>query len=545
MLRSRQTLLCLTAIFLAACSSDSIHEKVLNELDEVLKKNETYDNYFRQRADVLKQLKGKDTEPAHAYEINRKLAEEYEAYSLDSTLFYLSENQKIAGMLGDPEKKIETDLLIAHEYIMTGYHIEASDILTTYSKVKIPEHLRILYFDVCHTFAGELMSYYQNKAVQHDMYIQRVSYRDSLLKYVEPQSFKYYELMSELAMDNGDRELRLSYLDSMVFVSPLNSHDYAKACYFYSIAMESDKEKLNWMAKSAIADIMCATKDYASLIDLSRLLFEIGDVDRAFHYTADFCLPDALFFNGKLRPWQIVRFFPELEKAYVEKAGRQKNIMKVSVVVTSALLALLVFVTAVLIRRHRILVRTRAKLEESYSEIERRNIELENINSRLHKLNESLKETDTVKQEYIALFLSILSENINENRQYKNHVLKYIRRGNEKYLADEIEALPPIDDDIQRFYKMFDETFVKLYPGFVEKFNELLVEGEAIFPKGNDILSPELRIFALIKLGINDSSKIASLLHYSSNTIYNYRAKIKNKAKGDRDRFEEAVKAIV
>lgn len=331
----------------------------------------------------------------------------------------------------------------------------------------------------------------------------------------------------------------------MVFVSPLNSHDYAKACYFYSIAMESDKEKLNWMAKSAIADVMCATKDYASLIDLSRLLFEIGDVDRAFHYTADFCLPDALFFNGKLRPWQIVRFFPELEKAYVEKAGRQKNIMKVSVVVTSALLALLVFVTAVLIRRHRILVRTRAKLEESYSEIERRNIELENINSRLHKLNESLKETDTVKQEYIALFLSILSENINENRQYKNHVLKYIRRGNEKYLADEIEALPPIDDDIQRFYKMFDETFVKLYPVFVEKFNELLVEGEAIFPKGNDILSPELRIFALIKLGINDSSKIASLLHYSSNTIYNYRAKIKNKAKGDRDRFEEAVKAIV
>lgn len=116
--------------------------------------------------------------------------------------------------------------------------------------------------------------------------------------------------------------------------------------------------------------------------------------------------------------------------------------------------------------------------------------------------------------------------------------------GNSKELVSEIEALPPIDNDINEFNKMFDRTFLNLYPDFVDKFNTLLSDVEAIVTRSGDSLTPELRVFALIKLGITDSSKIASLLHYSSNTIYNYRAKIKNKAKGDRSRFEEEVRMI-
>ena len=159
-------------------------------------------------------------------------------------------------------------------------------------------------------------------------------------------------------------------------------------------------------------------------------------------------------------------------------------------------------------------------------------------------MNSEITESDKIKQEYIALFLSILSENINTTRQYKNHVLRYIRMGNENEIATEIEALPPIDNDITEFYKMFDRTFLNLYPDFVDKFNALLADGESITVKSEDALTPELRVFALIKLGITDSSRIASLLHYSANTIYNYRAKIKNKARGDRGSFEEAVKMI-
>ena len=122
--------------------------------------------------------------------------------------------------------------------------------------------------------------------------------------------------------------------------------------------------------------------------------------------------------------------------------------------------------------------------------------------------------------------------------------LFYPRLSDRSDLIEEIEALPPIEDDIREFYQMFDRTFVNLYPDFVEEFNALLADGEAIVPKGDDILTPELRVFALIKLGITESSKIASLLHSSANTVYNYRAKIKNKARGDRELFEDAVQAI-
>ena len=186
----------------------------------------------------------------------------------------------------------------------------------------------------------------------------------------------------------------------------------------------------------------------------------------------------------------------------------------------------------------------REELEAEKARVERRNQTLQDVNEQLQSLNGELQESNKVRQEYIALFLQNLSENISTTRQYKNHVLKYIRRGNDKYLIEEIEALPPIEEDIREFNEMFDKTFVNLYPDFVEEFNALLADGEAILPKGDDILTPELRVFALIKLGITESSRIASLLHYSANTVYNYRAKIKNKARGDRELFEDAVRAI-
>ena len=150
--------------------------------------------------------------------------------------------------------------------------------------------------------------------------------------------------------------------------------------------------------------------------------------------------------------------------------------MVMMIVVAIALLAMLLLLLLFIFKRQQILVAMQDKLKASYIEIDDRNHELVAINSKLTSLNAQIQEADKVKQEYIALFLSILSENINTTRQYKNHVLKNIRQGNAKKLVDEIEALPPIDEDIYEFYKMFDQTFVNLYPDFVAKFNELLVD---------------------------------------------------------------------
>ena len=235
-------------------------------------------------------------------------------------------------------------------------------------------------------------------------------------------------------------------------------------------------------------------------------------------------------------------FFPEIENAYQQKHARQSRYTLVLLLCMSVLFVVLLFLLAFLYKRQQILDSMRAKLQESYLEIDSRNHDLVAANSRLVSLNARMQESDKVKQEYITLFLGMVSDNISASRQYRNKVLRCIRQGKTKALTDEIESLAPVDDDILEFYKMFDQTFVNL--DFVDKFNALLAEGSEIVPKGDDILTPELRIFALIKLGITESSRIASLLHYSANTIYNYRAKIKNRARGSREDFEEAVRNL-
>ena len=516
-------------------------QRLLRELDAALTNASTYEGYFQQRIDVLRQLlQGKNT-PEQEYEIRKKLASEFSAYSMDSTVVQLDRNRALARQLGDGYRQAETDFALAREYALAGYHSDALEIVSGYRLEEIPSGLEYAYFEVSNYLYGELAAYSSNNA---QYWQKRDMYRQSMLPFLEEGTYEWYDQLRVQAEADRDRGKALEYAMKALEVTEPNSRQYARAAFFVSVYQSDPEEEIAWLARSAIADVMCATKDYASLNDLAERLYRRGDIDRAFKYAADHGMPDALFFGGKLRPWQIAQFFPALEQAYAAESARNTRQMWMLIGFAGLLLLALAGLLFYLSRRQRILVRTRKELEEEKARVDRRNQTLQDVNEQLQALNGELQESNKVRQEYIALFLQNLSENISTSRQYKNHVLKYIRRGNDKYLIEEIEALPPIEDDIREFYQMFDRTFVNLYPDFVDEFNALLADGEAIVPKGDDILTPELRVFALIKLGITESSKIATLLHYSANTVYNYRAKIKNKARGDRELFEDAVQAI-
>jgi DNA-binding CsgD family transcriptional regulator/cell division protein FtsB len=516
-------------------------QQLLRELDAALANASTYEGYFQQRTDVLRQmLAGKNT-PEQEYEIRKKLASEFASYSLDSTVVQLNRNRTLARQLGDAYRQAETEFALAREYALAGYHSDAQEILSGYRLEAIPPGLEYAFFDVSNYLYGELAAYSSNNA---QYWQKRDMYRQSMLPFLEEGSYEWYDQLRVQAEADRDSEKALEYALKALEVTEPNSRQYARAAFFVSVYQQDPDEEIAWLARSAIADVLCATKDYASLNTLAARLYRQGDIDRAFKYAADHGMPDALFFGGKLRPWQIAQFFPSLEQAYAAKNARHTRQMWLLIGLAGLLLLALAGLLIFLSRRQRILVRTRKALEEEKARVERRNQTLQDVNEQLQALNGELQESSKVRQEYIALYLQNLSENISTSRQYKNHVLKYIRRGNDKYLIEEIEALPPIEDDIREFYQMFDRTFINLYPDFVDEFNALLADGEAIVPKGDDILTPELRVFALIKLGITESSKIAALLHYSANTVYNYRAKIKNKARGDRELFEDAVQAI-
>lgn len=520
---------------------------LLERLDETLEMKETYQEYFRKRIAVLEDVLAEQNDPEQIYNIRKKMAVAYRTHSFDSTLNCLLANRDLALSIKDMHKKAETDFMLVEAYTMAGYHVEAGDILGQYSPESVPKNLRKSYYEAAHCYYGETMAYTSSDEIYAEKGAKRDSFRDILLQITPEGTLEWYDLKREEAESLRDTIKAREYAFRMMECTEVNTPDYARSSYFYANTFRGDvprPEREEWLIRSAIADVMCATNDYASLNEISRILFERGDIDRAFKYVADHCMTDALAYNGKLRAWQISQFFPEIERAYNEKHQRQTRRMAMMMAVAVVLLILSFALLLFIFKRQQILDSMREKLQKSYLQIDERNRELVAINSRLLALNSQIQEADKVKQEYIALFLSILSENINKTRQYRHHVLKSIRQGNTKSLVEEIEQLPSMDDDIQEFYKMFDETFVNLYPDFVDRFNGLLAEGCAIVPKGEDILTPELRIFALIKLGITDSSKIASLLHYSANTIYNYRAKIKNKARGSRDEFEAAVRNI-
>lgn len=538
---------CTLAAFGIYSCNEAKDDPLLERLDETLEMKETYQGYFKERIAVLNDVLAEQNDPDQIYNIRKRLALAYKPNSFDSTLNFLLSNRALAASEGDRLKEMETDFMLVEAYTKAGYHIEASEILGGYSAESVPEEMLQAYYSAAHCFNGETMAYTSSDATYAEKEARRDHFRTLVLQMIEEGTLYWYDLKREEAEASGDVLKSREYARKMIECTEVNTPDYARAAYFYAHTFRKEPqnpERQEWLIRSAIADVMCATNDYASLNEISRMLFERGDIDRAFKYLADHCMTDALAYNGKLRAWQISQFFPEIERAYQAKHARQTRSMAGVMAVAVGLLIILLLLMIFIFKRQQILDSMRRKLQESYLQIDERNRDLVSINSRLVSLNAQIQEADKVKQEYIALFLSILSENISKTRQYRNHVLKSIRQGKTQMLVGEIENLPSLDDDILEFYKMFDETFVNLYPDFVERFNGLLADGAAIVPKGDDILTPELRIFALIKLGITDSSKIASLLHYSANTIYNYRAKIKNKARGSRDEFEAAVRNI-
>jgi hypothetical protein len=260
-----------------------------------------------------------------------------------------------------------------------------------------------------------------------------------------------------------------------------------------------------------------------------------SDVDRSFRYLR-IAQEDALAYNAKLRPWQISRFLMDVEDAYSERQAHTRLFSAVLAILLAIMVLTLSVTTWFLVSRSRKLSRMRAQLETN-------NAQLASANAELNILNKQISKADKVKEEYIIDFLQGLSEQVALLRSEDNHFRNLLKQGKSDQLFKELAISERSERALEEFYRKFDETFLALYPDFVEQFNALLQEEARINPpKGR--LTTELRIFALIRLGLDDSKKIATMLDYSVSTIYNHKVAIKNAALGDRSKFEEQVKMI-
>ena len=529
------------ALGVAACRPaprpDRATQQLLLELDGYISASNMYVARKLDQMDALGKLARSTRDPLRRFELEMNIAREFFAFSFDSTQLYLKHCQELAqDVLEDQNLYNEASVLLGHLYAKAGSYLEASQLLyggldtASFSEPLMAEYLWDLY-DYSKDLAG-------NSGMVEKLSIPpAASFRPRLYQLLPKDSDHWRSVLRDEFMDHG----KLASADSvnrllLATVKP-EDRDYAIFAYFES-EIENLKgnqlERIAWLIRSAECDIVNAVKDYASLTMVAQNILPM-DVDRSFRYLR-MAQEDAVLYNAKLRPWQISRFLMEVEKAYSVRQDRQGKASLFSAILLAVLVLVLSLITYFLVVRSRKLTRMQKALADS-------NAQLAAANQELSVLNRQISKADKVKDAYIMDFLQGLSEQVASIRAQDNRFRNLLKQGKSDQLFRELAISERSEKALEDFYRKFDETFLALYPDFVEQFNALLQEDARIVPPAGR-LTTELRIFALIRLSVDDSKKIATMLDYSVSTIYNYKVSVKNAALGDRDKFEEQVKMI-
>lgn len=517
-------------------SLDRSTRQLLDGLDGYVSARSVYVASKLDQLDALRKVAQSASVRELRYETEMRLADEYFSFSFDSTQQYLKHCQTLARTMGDKERLDRASIQLGHLYAKAGNYMEAYNLLyeqidtTSLSELRMTQYLLALY-----DFSMDLSG---NSGMVERLNIPVASgYRDRLLERIPRDS----ETWRILRRDQLFEQEHYAAADSVgrLLLSGTNPDQHPYAIYAFYLSEIAERrgrpaERMDWLVRSAESDIINAVRDYASLTMVAQIILPF-DVDRSFRYLR-IAQEDAIAYNAKLRPWQISRFLMQVEDAYSARQERQRK----AAVVSSILLAMLTMALAMLawfyISRSFKLSRVRKALEES-------NAQLADANGKLNELNRQISTSDQVKENHIVSFLESFSNEIHLFRSEDNHLRNLLKQGKSAQLLRELSGSSRSEKAREDFYRTFDTTFLSMYPNFVEQFNALLQEPARLHPPKGE-LTTELRIFALIRLGVDDSKQIAKMLDYSLSTIYNYKVAVKNQAIGDRNSLEQSVKKI-
>jgi len=516
---------------------DRATQQLLLELDGYISASNMYVARKLDQMDALGKLARSTRDPLRRYELEMNVAREFFPFSFDSTQVYLKHCQELAQeVLGDQDLYNEASVQLGHLYAKAGSYLEASQLLyggvdtTTFSPSLMAEYIWDLY-DFSKDLAGN-SGMVEKLSIPPDS-----SFRPRLYQLLPKDSDRWRSVLRDDFMDRGN----LASADSVnrLLLATVKPEDRNFAIFaFFQSEIENlrgnQPERMAWLIRSAECDIVNAVKDYASLTMVAQNILPL-DVDRSFRYLR-MAQEDAVLYNAKLRPWQISRFLMEVESAYSVRQDRQNKASVISSILLAVLVLVLSLIAYFLVVRSRKLTRMQKALADS-------NVQLAAANEELSVLNRQISKADKVKDAYIMDFLQGLSEQVALIRSQDNRFRNLLKQGKSDQLFRELAISERSEKALEDFYRKFDETFLALYPDFVDQFNALLQEDARLVPPPGR-LTTELRIFALIRLGVDDSKKIATMLDYSVSTIYNYKVSVKNAALGDRDKFEERVKMI-
>lgn len=528
-------------------AQEGLPEHLRNDLDKTILNNQEYVHKREHRISVLKDLADKSVTDSEHYRINKELTNEYRAYKSDSALTYALQALDLARRIGNYDLEVEATLTLASIYNVSGMYIESADLLKQIHPDALPLYLKQSYLGVyaelyryMSSFAkdGKLKTLYDNK---------RMAYQDSLIAISDSKDLNTVLVKADRLVDeNKINDAIQLVLNSQAKLSP-DDRNFALTSYSLANAYgkQGNKEKQKeYLALSAISDIKNAVKENMSLSTLALQLYEEGHLNEAYNYIR-FALDDALISDAKLRSIEILRILPMIDNAYKQNAERQARIQRIFFIIVSVLALVLIVLFLFILRQKRKLQHANNRIYEINDQLKILNENLKETNSKVSDANMKLAQANQIQGEYIAKYLKLCSQYIGKIDDYRRMLLKKASgTDTPKEIVQLLKSKDIVDEELKSFYVDFDKAFLDLYPDFVEQFNNLLQENERIELKPGELLNTEIRIFALIRLGINESSQIAEFLRYSVTTIYNYRTKMRNKAKGVRDDFEKEVLRI-
>lgn len=540
--------LCLCTICMCRlhAADSSRADSLLLKLDQAIKERPIYMEQKELKLVELKRLLHRQIPDEERFAILGTLLDEYRSFNTDSALHMAEEREQIAIRLGNREYIDNARMNKADVLGMTGMYKEVMDLMRNIHIDRLPVDIHPYYYHIYRTVYG-LMADYAVTAYEKKLYTELTDkYRDSLLLVNKDNLLIHTLIQSDQYNVRNEYDKAIRLLTDYLALQKDYEHDVAICAYTLSESyrLKGDKEKeKEYLIVSAMADMKTAVREYISLRKLAVLLYQEGDIERAYSYVK-ICMEDAAACNARLRKLEILEIFPIINDAYQQKTEKQQEQMKWALVSISLLSLFLLLAIFYVYKQMKKVAAARREVIDANKRLKELNDELHLSNAQLKEANHSIAENSYLKEEYIGRYMDQCSVYLEKMDNYRRSLGKIAATGNVEELYKNIKSSKFIEGELKEFYTNFDNTFLQLFPTFVEDFNALLADDEQISLKAGERMNTELRIFALIRLGIADSVKIAQFLRYSVTTIYNYRTKVRNKAAGDRDLLEQEVMTI-
>ena len=523
-------------------------DSLLREVDREIERAPRYEQRHAAKLDSLHtryRMLQTTTDTLRLFGALEDLIGAYAAFDSDSTLHYMHAYRDLAQAHDDLERATGARLKLCYYLCSIGMYVESYTLFQEVDLESLPPSLKIDYYDAGQHLFGELAFYAKDPhAIEIYEHLSR-AYKDSIYQHLPPDADLVRTLRETDARDRGEYGEALRLNDLRLSRLKPDDREYPIALFYRFLIYQAQEDReaaMATLAKSAIADIRNATRDHASLWTLAEMLHEAGDIDRSYKYIR-FSWNETNKFNARLRNLQSAHTLSIIDASHQKQLSEKNANLRGYVFAITTVTLLLVAALILIWKQYQRLSRYRLKLEGLNADLMDATEKKEQSLREQQALNIELEDANRIKMEYLTQFMQLASHYVNKMGAFRKDTRLLLKAGKRSELNGMLESKRMEEESMEEFFSRFDRAFLEVFPDFIDQLNALLREEERMYPKEGEILSPELRIYALMRLGITSSQQIADFLRYSVNTIYSYRSKMKGKAL-DRDSFEYRIRHL-